>query len=515
MDRHEEKVAVISERVKSFHSRGEKFRIYHGSTNTTRSTIRRKDNVVDTSSLDSVIKVDTESKTALAEPNVSMEKLLEACLSSGLMPLVVPEFRTITVGGAFAGTAGESSSFKHGIFDSTINSIEVVLADGGVIHASKTQNSDLLYGSAGACGTLGVVTLLEVELMDAKPYVELEHKSISSPDEAMTLLEHAFEDSSIDFVEGILFSPSSGVILTGRLISAPSPSTPIHRFTRPQDQHFYRHCEKLLHSSTARKSSQPITDVIPIRDYIFRYDRGCFWAAKYAFRYFGVPFNRITRFFLDPLMKASIMFQALHESGLAAQGIIQDVSFPVANAAQFVSYVGSRLDCYPLWLCPLRATAAEKIAGKSVGRSFGMGRDAPMDGKYVNVGVWCMAPSKSPEEFVRLNREIEGKVHELRGLKALYAHTYYTQDEFWSVYDKEGYDALRVKYQATGLPSVYDKVKVVVAEDKAEWKSDATFPMNLISMFKALFWNAGPFSGLYGVWRTIVSREYLLKDKIV
>lgn len=51
--------------------------------------------------------------TVLAEPNVPMDSLLEACLQHGLLPPVVMEFPGITVGGGFAGTAGESSSFSE------------------------------------------------------------------------------------------------------------------------------------------------------------------------------------------------------------------------------------------------------------------------------------------------------------------------------------------------------------------------------------------------------------------
>lgn len=355
-----------------------------------------------------------------------------------------------------------------------------------------------------------------MQLVDYKPYVELEHKPVSSIEEAIDLLKDSFDNQTIDFIDGILFSPSSGVILTGRLISTPSSRIPTHRFTRSHDQHFYRHCEKLLRSSSRNKFKQPITEAIPTRDYIFRYDRGAFWGAKHAFRYFHVPFNRITRFMLNPFMHASVMFHALHESGLAAKAIIQDVSFPVENTPEFISYVGSTMDCYPLWLCPLRPTSAEKlVANKDVGRAFGMGRDTPMDSRFVNVGVWCVAPkqSASEAEFVQLNREIESKVHKLQGLKALYAHTYYTEDEFWQVYDKEQYDALRVKYRATGMPSVYDKVKVTAKEETEKGAADASSRQKLVGRCKARLKDSIFISGVYGVLKTVVSKEYLLKDK--
>lgn len=64
--------------------------------------------MVDTSGLNHVITIDTKSMTALVEPNVPMDALVEATLREGLLPPVVMEFPGITVGGGFAGTAGES-----------------------------------------------------------------------------------------------------------------------------------------------------------------------------------------------------------------------------------------------------------------------------------------------------------------------------------------------------------------------------------------------------------------------
>lgn len=415
----------------------------------------------------------------------------------------------ITVGGAYAGTAGESSSFKYGLFDSIISSVELVLADGTVTTASESENKDLLYGSAGACGTTGVITLLEVELIDSTPFVELEYHHVSSMSEASKIINDGFSNpSGLDFLDGILFSPDSGVMMLGNLTNSADSSLPIRRFTRARDQHFYRHAEKLLAYQTHRF---PLKEIVPIVDYLFRYNRGCFWGAKFAFEYFKVPFNRVTRFFLDPFMQASVMFHALHESGLANQGMIQDVSFPLESTAAFVDYVCEEFDSYPLWLCPLRPTSFEKI--NTAGRSFGIGRKAAIDSRFCNVGVWCMVPKMSEAAFVRLNRDFERKVHELDGIKALYAHTYYAEDEFWDVYDKEAYEKLRWKYNANTLPTVFDKVKVkprqIVQTDFAKQR----LPERLIATLRAMLWDIWPFSGLYGVWRTIVARDYLLRSK--
>jgi Delta24-sterol reductase len=112
MDAHSTAVAAIAATVRSFYDQKEPFRIYHGSTGSTRQSQRRRDQMVDTSAMSHVLNIDTERKTALVEPNVPMDALVEATLQHGLVPPVVMEFPGLTVGGGFAGTAGESSSFR-------------------------------------------------------------------------------------------------------------------------------------------------------------------------------------------------------------------------------------------------------------------------------------------------------------------------------------------------------------------------------------------------------------------
>ena len=114
-----------------------------------------------------------------------MDRLVEENLKYGLFPPVVMEFPGITVGGGYAGTSGESSSYKHGFFNRTLNSVEIVLANGNVITSSEKEQSDLFYGAAGACDTLGVTFLVELQLIEAKKIVEATYRPVSSMGEAI------------------------------------------------------------------------------------------------------------------------------------------------------------------------------------------------------------------------------------------------------------------------------------------------------------------------------------------
>jgi len=125
----------------------------------------------------------------------------------------------------------------------------------------------------------------------------------------------------------------------------------------------------------------------------------------------------------------------------------------------------------------------------------------------MNVGLWGPGPTKWPE-FVEANRQIEKRTKELHGLKCLYAHAYYTEDEFWQIYNKEDYDALREKYQATSLPSVYQKVSV--SPEKATQGSRNLSCMGSTKAWAKEIW---PLRGLYGMFAALSGKSYLMSKK--
>lgn len=291
MDEHNKLLEKISRQVRIFYDDGIPFRIYHGSTNSTRMIKKDPDRIIDTSTLNRVLSIDRERLTAIVEPNVPMDILVDLLMPHGLIPRVVPEFPGITVGGSYSGTAAESSSFRDGYFDRTINWVEIVLANGEVIKASSSDNADIFYGAAGALGTLGVTTLFEIKLMRVRNYVEVEYKPTRSVSETIEKLAVAERDEDMCFLDAILFSKDAGVVVVGRIReAADSTVLPTIQFSRPQDPWFFLHAHsKLQHTKSTDcftcsllrtheryLESPPLIEGVPTKDYLFRYDRGAF-----------------------------------------------------------------------------------------------------------------------------------------------------------------------------------------------------------------------------------------------
>ncbi|KAH7406286.1 hypothetical protein DE146DRAFT_438543 [Phaeosphaeria sp. MPI-PUGE-AT-0046c] len=501
MEEHKSTVARLSSQVAQFSAAKTPFRIYHGSTLSTRQSSRRRNEIIDVSSLNHVLQFNKDTKTVLVEPNVPMDQLVEATLAQGLLPKVVMELPNITVGGGFAGTSGESSSYKYGLFDRSICGVEIITGNGEVVWATAEEHRDLFFTAAGSCGSLGVITLLEMELIDARSYVELEYIPVRCTQEAVQVLRDYQDDPTVNYMDGILYSMTSGVIMIGRLTNTAIPDR-TQSFDRAQDPWFYMHAEEVLTKIAHEKSTYKET--IPVQTYLFRYDRGVFWSGLRAFKYFVTPFNSLTRYLLDPLMYSRTMVHALHRSGIASRTIIQDYGVPYDAAEEFVRWTDERTGIWPLWLCPVKSAPQGE-------RSFSQGNNVT-DEILLDVGIWDMGPADS-HAFIKLNRDFEAKVTELGGMKCLYAHAYYTEQEFWDIYDGKKYMELRRKYHAESLPSIYDKVKVDlqgvagggVESKAASWSEWA---------YKS-FWSTWPFGGLYGVASAtkglLVQSDFLLK----
>ena len=94
--------------------------------------LRRRDDKIDISDLTSILSVDPVNRICVAESGVMFCDLVEATLRHGLVPIVVPELKTITIGGAVSGCSIESMSYRYGGFHDTCLEYEVITATGEV-----------------------------------------------------------------------------------------------------------------------------------------------------------------------------------------------------------------------------------------------------------------------------------------------------------------------------------------------------------------------------------------------
>ena len=91
---------------------------------------------LDVKSFDGVLSVDAAARTADVQGMTTYEHLVAATLPYGLMPKVVPQLKTITLGGAVTGLGIESTSFRNGLPHESVLEAEVLTGDGRVVVAT-------------------------------------------------------------------------------------------------------------------------------------------------------------------------------------------------------------------------------------------------------------------------------------------------------------------------------------------------------------------------------------------
>ena len=149
--------------------------------------------------LDKVREVDPVSNTMTVEAGVTLQRAREAAADAGrLYPQLLPSEGTCTIGGNLSTNAGGTAAIAHGIARSHALGLEVVLADGRVLHdlnKLKKNNTgyDLKNLFIGAEGTLGIITAAVLRLVPRPRSIETGWAGVPSPQAAVDLLTLAQE----------------------------------------------------------------------------------------------------------------------------------------------------------------------------------------------------------------------------------------------------------------------------------------------------------------------------------
>jgi FAD/FMN-containing dehydrogenase len=440
---HADRTARLTADLRRLAARGPpQVGLVKSTSNLFRDRARRPRPAIDLACFDRVIRIDERAPTVEAEGMIPYVALADATLARGFAPAVVPQLKSITLGGAVAGVGIESSSFRHGLVHHTITALEVLTGDGCVVTAlPDNEHRDLFFGFPNSYGTLGYALAVSARLVPVKPFVALTHVRFASAEDCFAEVARRCDDSTLDFLDGTVFAGDEMYLTLGRFADA-APRTSDYTY-----EHIY------YRSIRERKE-----DWLATRDYLWRWDTDWFWCSKNVGAQHPLLRRLLGRSRLNSVTWQRIMrwnsrwgvTRAIDRlRGVHPESVIQDVDIPLARAAEFLAFLHREVGILPIWLCPIRAPA-------------GSG-DFPLypleaGAIYVNFGFWDVVADRVARPPGYRNRMIEQRVREFGGLKSLYSDSYYTEDEFWSVFDRPAYVALKARYDPRGaLPDLYAK----------------------------------------------------------
>src|SRR4051794_222941 len=415
--------------------------------------------------LDQVIEVDPAAMTAEVQGMTTYERLVDATLAHGLMPYVVPQLKTITLGGAVSGLGIESTSFRSGLPHESVEEMDVFTGAGEVVttRPAPDEHSDLFETFPNSYGSLGYATRIRIRLEQVPDRVELRHvrfddAGLLAKSLAEIVDSREYDGLQVDGLDGVAFEPGEYYLTLARWLS-----------TEAEDAAQIGGEPKVLQQTSDytgqqiyyRSIQQRQTDLLTMYDYLWRWDTDWFWCSGA----FGVH-NPVVRRLWPRRWRRSDVYHHLiglnHRTGFMdfidrrkgrpqREMVVQDVELPVERLEEFLAWFDGEVGMRPVWLCPLVSP------GTNTGAQWPTYPLHPGT-TYVNVGFWGTVHVGPDAPDAPRNRAIEAKVKRLGGHKSLYSEAFYDRETFDRLYDGANLTAVKRRYDPDDrLLSLYDK----------------------------------------------------------
>lgn len=447
---HDAAVARLVEAVKN--RGGRQLRLGKKTSNLFRQRESHKGGRLEVDGLDKTISV-TADGWAEVQGMATFEDFADACLVHGFVPPVVPELKTITIGGAATGIGIESSSFRRGFVHETVAEMDILCGDGVVRTCTPDgPHADLFHAFPNSYGTLGYALRLKVKLDKTCRNVKLAYDTFREPEPFLQAVEAACREgidnpgTGPDYVEGVAFGPEHYVLSRGWRTDETGPASDI--------------AGPVPYFKTLRTKT---TDLLTARDHLWRWDADWFWCSRplgfqkplirklagrkrlrsttyWAIYQFVRRHKLVERF--DRLQKLLGRKPRLEEP------MVQDVEIPFGNCQAYLEFHWKNLDIRPMWICPVLP-----LPSRRPWTLYDMPREL-----HLNFGFWSTVDTRedlAPDHF---NRLLEREVVRLGGHKSLYSTVFFEEDEFWQIYDGPSYRGLKAEYDPQdALPDLYQK----------------------------------------------------------
>ena len=312
------------------------------------------------------------------------EHLVDATLPYGLMPLVVPQLRTITLGGAVSGLGIESTSFRSGLPHESVVEMDVFTGAGEVV---TTRPGDELFDAfPNSYGSLGYATRLRIELEPIRSHVALRHvrfddAGLLAKTIAMITEAGEYAGERVDGIDGVAFEPGEYYLTLARWTDHPGGGATASDYTGQQI--YYRSIQERE------------TDLLTTYDYLWRWDTDWFWCSGA----FGAQNPRLRKVWPSKYRRSDVYYKMVgwdHRFHIAdrldkragrpqRERVIQDVEIPVDRLPEFLEWFDAEIGMRPVWLCPL---AARHVVSRARPPRQWPTYPLKVGTTYVNVGFW-------------------------------------------------------------------------------------------------------------------------------
>src|SRR6266568_478057 len=215
----------------------------------------------DLSNFNKPLYLDSDNLTLDVQGLTTYEQIVDFVLPHGFLPLITPELKHITIGGATVGIGIEANTFRYGFVHNGLVEADVLLSNGQIVTCSaNNQYKDLFYGLANSYGTLGYILRATIKLRKVLPSMTLTTTRFDDITELLIALKSATRDPLNDAIESLVYSGNEQYLTVARQTDSLVTTVSIYGKTI-----FY----KMI--------SKPGQLSLPMKDFVFRYDPEWFW----------------------------------------------------------------------------------------------------------------------------------------------------------------------------------------------------------------------------------------------
>jgi cytokinin dehydrogenase len=181
----------------------------HGLTVSTRGAahsqselaINRDGILLDMKSMGRILEVDAAVKTVTVEPGAIWRDVVARTWRQGLIPPVLTNNLSVTVGGTLSVAGVGVASFKYGAQSDNVEELEVVTVDGAVHRCSRGQDPELFWGVLSGLGQVAIITQAKLRVRRAKAMTRTYYLLYDEPGRFLEDAKLAMESGRFDYLE--------------------------------------------------------------------------------------------------------------------------------------------------------------------------------------------------------------------------------------------------------------------------------------------------------------------------
>jgi cytokinin dehydrogenase len=130
--------------------------------------VNRDGILLDMKSMSRILDVDAKAKTVTVEPGAIWRDVVGRVQRHGLIPPVLTNNLSVTVGGTLSVAGIGVASFRYGAQTDNVEALEVATVDGQVHRCSRQEKSELFWGVLSGLGQIAIILEAKLRLRAAK-----------------------------------------------------------------------------------------------------------------------------------------------------------------------------------------------------------------------------------------------------------------------------------------------------------------------------------------------------------